>query len=105
MWYLAPSFGYGALMQWLNPKAWIAAFAGASLFSVRHNPYDLIIFVSIYFVVCYISLLIWGLLGEKMAQFLNQSHRVKILNRVMGIILILIAADIGLSRLFELYLI
>lgn len=93
-----PSFSYGVLMQWLNPKAWIAAFAGASLFSVRQNPYDLVAFISIYFVVCYLSLSVWGVLGEKMAQFLSQSHRVKMINRVMGIILILIALDIGLNH-------
>ena len=50
--------------------------------------------------VCYLSLLCWAILGEKMAMFLKQSHRVKIMNRVMGIALMLIAVDIGLSRLF-----
>lgn len=95
----APNFMQGALMQWLNPKAWIAAFAGAAAFSVRQKNSDLILFIAIYFVVCYLSLLCWAILGEKMAMFLKQSHRVKIMNRVMGIALMLIAVDIGMSRL------
>lgn len=94
----APNFMQGALMQWLNPKAWIAAFAGAAAFSVRQKDSDLILFIIIYFVVCYLSLLGWAILGEKMAVFLNHCHRVKIMNRIMGLALIIIAVDIGLSR-------
>ncbi|TCM60677.1 threonine/homoserine/homoserine lactone efflux protein [Acinetobacter calcoaceticus] len=94
----APGFFYGVMMQWLNPKAWIAAFTGTAIFSVRQSTTDLMLFVLIYFVVCYVSLLIWAILGEKMALFLNQGQRMRIMNRIMGIILIAIALDIGMSR-------
>ena len=32
-----PTFIQGFLLQWLNPKAWIACVAGASLFSTSHS--------------------------------------------------------------------
>lgn len=86
-----PTFMQGALMQWLNPKAWIAAVAGTALFSVSVYPFALLLFISIYFVVCYLSLLVWGVAGEKLAFFLNIGNRAKIFNIVMGFALILIS--------------
>ena len=71
----APSFMQGALLQWLNPKAWIAAVSGTALFSASHNALYLLLFILIYFVVCYLSLLIWGYAGQKLAVFLNQGSR------------------------------
>lgn len=64
-----PTFMQGALMQWLNPKAWIAAVSGTALFSASHQIIYLALFVVIYFLVCYLSLIIWGYAGEKLAAF------------------------------------
>ena len=88
-----PTFLQGALMQWLNPKAWIAAVAGTALFSASKIDYALVIFVLIYFVVCYLSLWIWGVAGEKLAVFLNVDHRARIFNILMGLVLILISLE------------
>ncbi|MFW1857250.1 LysE family translocator [Acinetobacter defluvii] len=82
-----PSFMQGMLMQWLNPKAWIAAVSGTALFSASHNQFYLAVFVLIYFIVCYLSLLIWGIAGQQLAGFLNERHRAKIFNRFMGTVL------------------
>ena len=90
---LAPSFMQGVFMQWLNPKAWIAAVAGTALFSTTQNYYLLALFILIYFVVCYISLLIWGVIGERLANFLNEGNRTRILNVIMGMVLILISLE------------
>ncbi|MDV2468822.1 LysE family translocator [Acinetobacter chinensis] len=86
-----PGFMQGALMQWLNPKAWIAAVAGTALFSASQNPKILVLFILIYFVVCYLSLWIWGVAGELLAAFLNTGHRARIFNIVMGLVLIVIS--------------
>ncbi|WP_111859737.1 LysE family translocator [Acinetobacter sp. CFCC 10889] len=83
-----PNFMQGALMQWLNPKAWIAAVSGTALFSASHNQFYLALFVLIYFVVCYLSLWIWGVAGEKMADFLNVGNRARVFNIIMGVVLI-----------------
>ena len=86
-----PTFLQGTLMQWLNPKAWIAAVAGTALFSISKLEYALAIFVMIYFVVCYVSLWLWGVAGEKMADFLNVGNRARVFNMIMGAVLIGIA--------------
>ena len=86
-----PTFMQGALMQWLNPKAWIAAVSGTALFSATQNTGYLALFISIYFVVCYLSLWVWGIAGEKMAGFLNVGHRARVFNILMGLILIFIS--------------
>ncbi|WP_353160672.1 LysE family translocator [Acinetobacter guillouiae] len=88
-----PTFIQGALMQWLNPKAWIAAVAGTGLFSTGHIHTVLLVFVVIYFVVCYLSLLLWGIAGEKLASFLNTGNRARLFNIVMGLLLILISLE------------
>ncbi|KQX03183.1 lysine transporter LysE [Acinetobacter sp. Root1280] len=89
-----PTFIQGVLMQWLNPKAWIAAVAGTGLFSTGHIHAVLLVFVVIYFVVCYLSLLLWGIAGEKLASFLNTGNRARLFNIVMGLLLILISLEI-----------
>ena len=90
---IAPTFMQGALMQWLNPKAWIAAVSGTALFSASKQSYALLLFVLIYFVVCYISLWIWGVVGEKLANFLNQGNRARIFNIIMGLLLMIISLE------------
>lgn len=88
-----PTFMQGALMQWLNPKAWIAAVAGTGLFSTGQIENALLIFVLIYFVVCYLSLFLWGVVGQKLANFLNTGNRARIFNVVMGLVLIFISIE------------
>ena len=88
-----PTFLQGALMQWLNPKAWIAAVAGTALFSASKFENALVLFVLIYFVVCYLSLWIWGVAGEKLANFLNVGNRARIFNILMGFALILVSLE------------
>lgn len=79
-------FYEGFLLQWLNPKAWIACISGVSMFV--NNDKTLFIFVFIYFIVCYLCLSFWGILGEKITIFLNTNLRLEIFNMIMGSILI-----------------
>ena len=90
----------GALLQWLNPKAWIAAVSGTALFSASHNALYLFLFILIYFVVCYLSLLIWGYAGQKLAVFLNQGSRMRVFNMVMGVLLMFIALQMSWSHFY-----
>ena len=94
----APTFMQGALLQWLNPKAWIAAVSGTALFSASQNAFYLILFILIYFAVCYLSLLIWGYTGQKLAVFLNQGARMRMFNMVMGVLLMFIALQMSWSH-------
>ena len=83
-----PTFIQGFLLQWLNPKAWIACVAGASLFSASHSNQVFLTFSLVYFLVCYLSLFAWSLLGNKVTVLLHSESRLKLFNQFMGGLLI-----------------
>ncbi len=95
----ASSFIDGALLQWLNPKAWIASMAGMTAFQIESTE-SLTVFSAIYFIVCYLSISAWALLGEKLQNLLNNPKRTRQFNQVMGWSLILIAGYL-LIKLFD----
>jgi len=90
-------FHEGFLLQWLNPKAWIACVSGVSMFVSSTSTF--VVFVIIYFVVCYLSLSIWGVLGQKMTKFLNTDTRLKAFNILMGGILIFSASSLIIIKI------
>lgn len=83
-----PNFMQGVLLQWLNPKAWIACASGAALFSSPQTHTPLMIFMAIYFVVCYLSLAAWAVLGDRVSIVLSSTRRIRIFNLTMGGMLI-----------------
>ncbi len=80
-------FYEGFLLQWLNPKAWIACVFGIALFSASQT--ELFTFICIYFLLCYGSLSFWAIFGDKASVFLNTQIKLKIFNMIMGGFLIL----------------
>lgn len=84
----APGFMQGFLLQWLNPKAWIACASGAALFSDPQTHVPLIAFMAIYFVVCYLSLAAWAALGDRVSILLDSRLRIRVFNLAMGGMLI-----------------
>ncbi|SFD28360.1 LysE family translocator [Pragia fontium] len=86
-----PSFMQGFLLQWLNPKAWIACASGSALFSTPQTHTTLFTFIVIYFVICYLSLAAWAVLGDRVSMLLNSVLRIRIFNLIMGGMLILTA--------------
>lgn len=93
-----PTFMQGFLLQWLNPKAWIACVAGVSLFSVPNNHGVFLTFLCIYFIVCYLSLFAWAVLGDRVSLFLNSEMRLKLFNGTMGGLLIITACFLLYSQ-------
>jgi len=87
----AANFIDGFLLQWLNPKAWIACLSGISLFSSPVSYHPLILFILIYFITCYICLMLWGISGHKLAKILTNPRQLKILNILMGGSLIILS--------------
>lgn len=83
-----PGFVQGWLLQWLNPKAWLACVAGVSLFSCVGDSQQFLRFSVIYFVVCYLSLFSWSLLGDRATLLLNSPRRISLFNKCMGGLLI-----------------
>lgn len=96
-----PSFIDGFFLQWLNPKAWIACASGVALFSIPNTNIPLIIFMIIYFIVCYLSLAMWGILGQKLSVILIDSTRMRIFNLLMGGTLIVLSIYMILKIIFN----
>lgn len=93
-----PGFVQGFLLQWLNPKAWIACASGVVLFSEPSNNTPLTVFIIIYFLVCYFSLAAWAVLGNKVSILLNSTQRIRTFNFLMGGLLIVTACYMLLSQ-------
>lgn len=93
-----PKFYEGFLLQWVNPKAWIACISGASIFS-SPNYEQLLIFSGIYFLVCYGSLAMWAVMGAQISSFLKSSQHLKWFNWTMGSLLMLTAGFLSFNHL------
>ncbi|WP_428024540.1 LysE family translocator [Arcobacter sp.] len=91
-------FYEGFLLQWLNPKAWIACISVVSMYSSQEL---FAIFVIIYFVVCYLSLSFWGLIGSKVTKIFDTDFKLRMFNIIMGAILILCALSMIFVNLFS----
>lgn len=96
-----PSFFQGFLLQWLNPKAWIASLAGISAFNLANQTQLMLYFVTLYFVICYFCVAAWAYVGDKASYYIKDSKRVKNFNRIMGALLIIIAIYLLQLQLME----
>ncbi|MEB0039364.1 LysE family translocator [Pseudomonas sp. MH10] len=82
-----PSFLRGAAMQWLNPKAWLAAVAGMGAFVASGDAKLIWSFALIYFVICYLSVACWVYAGAVLGRYLHSAPRIRLFNRCMAAIL------------------
>ncbi|MGE8160631.1 LysE family translocator [Paraburkholderia sp. NPDC080076] len=82
-----PSFAYGAAMQWLNPKAWLASLAGMGAYAADGDGRLVWQFTVVYFVICYVSIASWAYAGTFLRKYLQQARRVRFFNRVMAALL------------------
>lgn len=82
-----PSFSYGAAMQWLNPKAWLASLAGMGAYAAGGDRGLVWQFAVVYFVVCYLSIASWAYAGTFLRKYLQDPKRVRLFNRVMATLL------------------
>lgn len=96
-----PKFHEGFLLQWINPKAWIACVSGVSIFSSSNSYKPLLTFSMIYFVICYLSLGVWAILGEKVSHLLKNQFRLRFFNFILGLMLMITAIYLGYGALFN----
>jgi threonine/homoserine/homoserine lactone efflux protein len=82
-----PSLLQGALMQWLNPKAWLASVAGMGLFAANGEVQRVWLFAALYFLICYASIACWAGAGAFLSRYLQEPARVRWLNRTMALLL------------------
>ena len=83
-----PSYLYGATMQWLNPKAWIASLAGMAAYASSGDGLLVWQFAAIYFVICYASLASWAWAGAKLRRHLNEPRKLIVFNRTLAVLLL-----------------
>jgi threonine/homoserine/homoserine lactone efflux protein len=83
----SPSFTYGAAMQWLNPKAWLASLAGMGAYAADGDGTLVWQFSVVYFVICYLSIASWAYAGTFLRKYLQDPKRVRLFNRVMAALL------------------
>lgn len=82
-----PSFLEGVLMQWLNPKAWLACLTGLAAFTKADDVNSLIFFATIYFVICFFGVGIWSLIGNQLKMLLHNQKHLRLVNIMMGALL------------------
>ncbi len=70
-------FVQGSLIQLLNPKAWIFASSGVSLYVLNQvNTHSALGWLcSLSLVICFIGVGVWAVLGQSVAQWLNSPRR------------------------------
>lgn len=86
-----PSFLFGWVMQWLNPKAWLAAVAGMGAYAASGEPVLVWQFTVLYFCICYASIACWAYAGHHFRDHFAVPHRIRMLNRAMALVLALSA--------------
>ncbi len=84
----APSFMTGAIMQWLNPKAWLASISGIAAYTDQAAAIEILIFASLYLPICWLSLSAWVWAGVLLGKRLNNPSKVRMLNRCLAFLLI-----------------
>ena len=93
-----PSFLSGALMQWLNPKAWLASVAGMGAYASDGSLSLVLQFALIYFVVCYLSLAVWAYVGAYLARYVRNPIYLRWLNRTLAVLLLVSAGFLMLEN-------
>lgn len=83
----APGFWAGALMQWLNPKAWLATAAGIGAYTHGEDAALLLLFAGLYLPICWLSLSCWLAAGVVLRGQINQPGRIQLLNRGLALLL------------------
>lgn len=83
-----PTMLLGAVMQWLNPKAWLACIAGMGAFVASGEARLIWQFAAIYFVICYASLACWAVAGTFLRQYLKSALGIRVFNRCMALLLV-----------------
>ncbi|KAF1032034.1 MAG: Cysteine/O-acetylserine efflux protein [Pseudomonas sp.] len=84
----APSMLYGAVMQWLNPKAWLACVSGMGLFVADGDVRQVWLFAVIYLVICYVSVACWAYAGTFLRRYLDNPRGMRVFNRSMAALLV-----------------
>lgn len=82
----APSAWQGAAMQWLSPKAWLAAIAGVGAYTGAEQQL-LWSFIWIYGPICFVCIASWAWAGSVIRQYLSNARHMRLFNRCLAALL------------------
>ncbi|EWH03188.1 LysE family translocator [Halomonas sp. BC04] len=82
----APGFMAGALLQWLNPKAWLAAASGIGAYT-SGDLHQVILFAALYLPICWLSLGSWVYAGAFLRRYVYRPAVLLTVNRTLAVLL------------------
>lgn len=83
-----PGFFTGFVMQWLNPKAWIASAASISAYTDAGNLVQIWVFAALYIPICWLSLSCWVSAGAYLRHRVHNPKMMRVINRVLALVLV-----------------
>lgn len=89
-----PGFRFGALLQWLNPKAYLVIAAAVGLY-VGRDLARLYALAAIYAVLCWLSLAAWIALGLLLRRHMQSPRAMRLINRALALLLLASIAMMG----------
>jgi len=83
----APGFISGAVMQWLNPKAWMASASGIAAYTSGSDPQQVVTFAALYLPICWLSLSCWVYGGAFLRRFIQRPEVMSAINKALALLL------------------
>ena len=83
----APGFMTGALMQWLNPKAWLASASGIGAYTSGDDLDQVLLFAALYLPICWLSLSSWVYAGAFLRRYVSRPTVLIAINRTLAALL------------------
>lgn len=83
----APGFTTGVLMQWLNPKAWLASASGIGAFTNANDLNQIVLFAALYLPICWLSLACWVYAGAFLRRYVQKPVILMTTNRTLALLL------------------
>lgn len=79
-------FWTGFVVQAINPKAWLVAMSGVSLYVIGQDneQFSLAVFTLVSLVICLVGVGLWAVLGSILSGFLANPVQQKRFNRIMA---------------------
>ena len=82
-----PGFITGWMMQWLNPKAWLASVSGIAAYTQGAETGQVLLFAALYLPICWLSLGSWVVSGAFLRHYVRQPRVLQGLNRTLAALL------------------
>lgn len=83
----APGFMTGALMQWLNPKAWLASASGIGAYTSGEDMHQVMLFALLYLPICWLSLGSWVYADAFLRRYVHRPAVLISINRTLAVLL------------------